>query len=51
MSTSATGAIEKLCPVGDAGEWWHVSSANNPADRNSRLDSKPANLGLNSEWQ
>ena len=32
--------IERLCPVGEAGEWWHASSANNPADRNSRLDSK-----------
>lgn len=43
--------IEEICPVGYEGEWWHVSSENNPADRPTRLDSKPEDLGLGSEWQ
>ena len=41
----------EICPVGEDGEWWHVSSADNLADRNSCLDSVPADLGLHLEWQ
>ena len=28
--------IEEIWPVGDAGEWWHIAGAENPADRPSR---------------
>ena len=27
--------IEEICPVGDAGERWHIAGAKNPADRPS----------------
>ena len=43
--------IQKLVPVGYNGEWWHVSSEDNAADRASRLDSVPADLQLGSVWQ
>ena len=43
--------IQKLVPVGYNGEWWHVSSENNAADRASRLDSVPADLRIGSGWQ
>ena len=45
--------IQKLTQVGDDGDgnWWHVRSADNAADRPSRLDSVPADLGLGSGWQ
>ena len=32
-------------------EWWHVKSEHNAADRPSRLDSTPADIGLGSLWQ
>jgi hypothetical protein len=40
--------IEKIAPVGMNGEWWHVPSEHNAADRPSRLDSVPADIGLGS---
>ena len=43
--------IQKLVPVGYNGEWWHVKSEDNAADRASRLDSVPADLQLGSLWQ
>ena len=43
--------IQKLAPIGMNGEWWHVKSEHNAADRPSRLDSVPADLRLGSEWQ
>lgn len=42
--------IEEIVRVGEAGEWYHVPSADNAADRPSRLDSSPDDLGLDSEW-
>ena len=45
--------ISELVPVGvsGGGEWYHMSSVNNAADRPTRLDSKPEDLGIGSEWQ
>ena len=43
--------IKKMTKVGNDGEWWHVKSEDNAADRASRLDSTPADLGIGSEWQ
>ena len=40
--------IEEISPVG---EWYHLASAYNMADRPSRLDSKPRDIGFGSEWQ
>ena len=42
--------IEKIVKVGQAGEWYHVASADNAADRATRLGAVPADLGLDSEW-
>ena len=45
--------IQKLTKVGDDGDglWWHVKSSDNAADRPSRLDTVPADIGLGSSWQ
>ena len=43
--------IEEICPVGDAGEWWHIQGDKNPADRPTRLDTKPADIKYSSTWQ
>ena len=45
--------IEQLVPVGISGqgEWYHMPSADNAADKPSRIDSKVADLGIGSEWQ
>ena len=45
--------IAELVPVGvsGGGEWYHMSSMNNAADRPTRLDSKPEDLGIGSVWQ
>ena len=45
--------LQKITKVGDNGDgkWWHVKSADNAADRSSRLDSIPSELGIGSEWQ
>ena len=43
--------VEVICPVGEAGEWWHISGAENPADRPSRVGSKPEDIKYGSEWQ
>ena len=43
--------IEEICPVGEDGEWWHVVGQDNPADRPTRLDSGPDDIGPGSEWQ
>ena len=43
--------IEKYCPVGKDGEWWHTSSENNAADRATRTDSEITDIGEESEWQ
>ena len=43
--------IEKLSKVGHNGEWYHVSSLDNAADRATRLNSTPEDLGLDSDWQ
>ena len=42
--------IEKITQVGIAGEWYHVPSADNAADRPSRMNSEPRDLGVDSEW-
>ena len=43
--------IEDICPVGDAGEGWHIAGAMNLADRPSRVGSKPDDVMYGSEWQ
>ena len=43
--------IEKYCPIGIDGEWWHTDSKNNAADRGTRLNSTIQDVGPGSEWQ
>ena len=43
--------MQELCPVGKEGEWYHVSSKDNAADRPSRLDSVIADIAPDSTWQ
>ena len=45
--------IIEVCPVGieGNGEWYHTSSANNPADLPSRIGAKIEDLGEDSNWQ
>ena len=43
--------IEQFCEVGNDGEWWHVKSKDNAADRPSRIDSTLADVSPNSPWQ
>ena len=43
--------IEKICLVGNNGEWWHTESKHNGADRATRLDSNIADISEGSEWQ
>ena len=40
-----------MCPVGNNGEWYHTPSAFNAADRPTRTDTTPEDLGYNTEWQ
>ena len=44
--------ISELVPVGidGGGEWYHMPSRFNAADRPTRLDSKPEDLCIGSEW-
>ena len=43
--------IEKFCPVGQSGEWYHTDSEHNAADIATRLDSTIDDLSEGSEWQ
>jgi hypothetical protein len=43
--------IEQYCQVGNEGEWWHVESKFNGADRPTRLDSTIDDISPGSEWQ
>ena len=43
--------MEDICPVGDGGEWWHISGQLNPADQPTRLTSGPQDILMGSEWQ
>ena len=45
--------IEKIVPVGvcGQGEWYHMPSEANAADRPSRVDSSVVDLGIGSVWQ
>ena len=43
--------IEKYCPVGNDGEWWHTASDYNGADRATRTDSEIKDIAEDSEWQ
>ena len=44
--------IQEYCQVGDEnGEWYHVPSDSNPADRPSRVDSEPPDIMPGSSWQ
>ena len=43
--------IEKLCPVGQNGEWWYIPSCHNAADQATRPNSSPAEVNFNSTWQ
>ena len=47
------GKMSDLVPVGLSGdgEWYHMPSRYNAADRPTRLNSKPADLGIGTEWQ
>ena len=50
LSTFKT-KIEMIASVGMMEEWWRVPFEHNAADRPSRLDSEPADIGLRSRWQ
>ena len=45
--------IAELVPVGISGlgEWYHMASQENAADRPTRLDSRPEDVAIGSEWQ
>ena len=43
--------MQEICPVGDDGEWYHVSSSDNAADRPTRLDSTTKEIMPDSAWQ
>ena len=43
--------IEKLCPVGLNGEWWHTASCHNAADQATRSDSSPLDVDHTSKWK
>lgn len=43
--------IEELSPVGTGGEWFHVPSLQNPADKCTRSDISMAEVGEGSVWQ
>ena len=43
--------IQEIVEVGDHGEWYHISSMDNSADKPTRLDTDPSDIGMNSEWQ
>ena len=47
----AQAKIEKICPVGENGEWWYTRSCNNAADQATRPDSTPSDVDVNSKWQ
>ena len=42
--------LEEHTKVAENGECWHVTTEHNQADRASRLDSAPADIGLEREW-
>ena len=42
--------IQKSCPVGMEGEWYHLSSSDNAADQPTRLDSTIADILPSSSW-
>ena len=41
--------VEKFCPVGKDGEWWHIGGKDNPADRPTRQASSFNDVGK--DWQ
>ena len=43
--------IQEYCEVGENGEWYHVASANNPADQPTRMSSTADDISSNSPWQ
>ena len=43
--------IEKICCVGQNGEWWHTASSNNAADLATRAESLPSDISEGSSWQ
>ena len=43
--------IERLCAVGENGEWWYTKSCNNAADPATRPDATPIDIDVNSPWQ
>ena len=43
--------IKEICPLGVAGEWWHIKWAENASDRPTRLDSKPDDIKYGSTWR
>ena len=43
--------MQEMCPVGDSGEWYHVASSDNAADRPTRVDSTIDDISPDSPWQ
>ena len=43
--------IERYCPIGENGEWYHTESENNAADQATRLDSTINDIDSDSQWQ
>ena len=43
--------MPEICPVGDDGEWYHVCSSDNAADRPTELDSSTKEIMPDSAWQ
>ena len=43
--------IERLCAVGENGEWWFTASCHNAADQATRPDSDPVDVAADSMWQ
>ena len=43
--------ITELCPIGMRGEWYHVASKDNPADRPTRTNSMVEDIVPGSDWQ
>ena len=43
--------MSEVCPVGTQGEWYHVASKDNPADKPTRMNTELDDLKIGSEWQ
>ena len=43
--------MQEICPVGNEGEWYHVSSDDNAADKPTRVNSTHTDILPDSTWQ